>query len=244
MRPEPAYPLLAGPLRRRAGVLLGCCAVIVVVLGLLFAHQTGIDGLDRAVDSRVTRSLGGHRSLLLWLASPAELGPAGLTSLIMVAICLMTGRLKGAILAATAIPVASALCDSVIKPLVHRSIDQDFPSGHVASVLALAAMLTVLLVLPPQPLIERRARLLVPVAAGVIACGVAIAVIGLRWHFFTDTIGGAALGAGTVCALVLMLDLRPVSRWLEAPTRWLLARRSASVGAGRRSATGFGEGAV
>jgi membrane-associated phospholipid phosphatase len=32
-------------------------------------------------------------------------------------------------------------------------------------------------------------------------------VIGLRWHYFTDTVAGAAVGIGTVCALALVLDL-------------------------------------
>ena len=32
-------------------------------------------------------------------------------------------------------------------------------------------------------------------------------VIGLRWHYFTDTVAGAAVGIGTVCGLALLLDL-------------------------------------
>jgi|HubBroStandDraft_1064217.scaffolds.fasta_scaffold04071_3 membrane-associated phospholipid phosphatase len=238
MRPQPAEPLLADPIRPWTACLLACCTVVAVVLGLLFAHQSRVDGLDNAIDSWVIRSTGGHTSLLLWLAAPATLVPAGLTSLIMIVACLLTGRLKGAVLAATAVPTASALCDSLIKPLVHRS-DLAYPSGHVTSILALSAMLTVLLVLPPQPLIQRQARLLIPVAAGVIACGVAFAVIGLRWHFFTDTIGGAAVGTGTVCGLALILDLPAVSRWLQAPADWLLSRAPASRGRlSRRPANG------
>jgi membrane-associated phospholipid phosphatase len=223
MRPQAAYPLLDGPLRRWTAILLACCTVLVVALGVLFAHQSRVDGLDQAIDSWAVRSLGGHRSLLGWLAAPATLVPAGGTSLIMVAACLVTGRLKGAVLAATAVPVASALCDSLVKPLVHRG-DLAYPSGHVTSILALTAMLTVLLALPPRPLASRPVRLLILVVAGLAACGVAVAVVGLRWHYFTDTIGGAALGAGTVCALALILDLPAVSCWLQPPANWLLAR--------------------
>jgi membrane-associated phospholipid phosphatase len=224
MRAEPAHPLLVNRIRPRTVSLLACCTVLTVVLGVLVAHQSRVDGLDRAIDSWVIGSTSSHRSLLQWLAYPPNLVPAGLASLIMAAICLATGRLKGAILAATAVPAASALCDSLIKPLVRRSSDLSYPSGHVTSILALTAMLTVLLVLPPQPLIKGRSRLLIPAATGVIASGVAVAVIGLRWHFFTDTIGGAALGTGTVCALALILDLPAISRWLETPTNWLISR--------------------
>jgi hypothetical protein len=30
---------------------------------------------------------------------------------------------------------------------------------------------------------------------------------GLRWHYFTDTVGGVALGTGTVLALAFLIDL-------------------------------------
>lgn len=227
MCPQPAYPLLVGPLRRRAAVLLVCCTALATGLGVLFAHQSRADGLDHMIDSWVIRSLSGNKPLLAWLADPATLIPAGLASLIMVAACLVTGRLKGAILAAAAVPAASALCEALIKPLVHRG-DLSYPSGHVTSISALTAMLTILCALSPQPLIRGKKRLLIPAVAGVTAGGVAIAVIGLRWHFFTDTIGGAAVGTGTACALALLLDLPAVSRALETPTGWLLSRAPAS----------------
>jgi undecaprenyl-diphosphatase len=143
----------------------------------------------------------------------------------MAAGCLMTGRLRGSILAATAVPVASALCDALLKPLVHRG-GLTYPSGHVTSIAALASMLTILLALPPRPLARGLTRLLVPAAASLAACAVAVAVIGLRWHYFTDTIGGAALGTGTVCALALLLDQPIVSRWLQAPASWLPSNSS------------------
>jgi len=31
-------------------------------------------------------------------------------------------------------------------------------------------------------------------------------VIGLRWHYFTDTVAGAAVGIATVCGLTLIID--------------------------------------
>ena len=54
--------LLAASARPRAGVLLAGCAILVAVLGVLFAHQTRADGLDHAIDSRVIAGLGGHRA--------------------------------------------------------------------------------------------------------------------------------------------------------------------------------------
>jgi membrane-associated phospholipid phosphatase len=77
-------------------------------------------------------------------------------------------------------------------------------------------VVTVLLLISPRPakagalrvLIPAAAlRVLIPAAACVLGGVVAIAVIGLRWHYFTDTVAGAAVGVGTVCGLALILDL-------------------------------------
>jgi hypothetical protein len=47
----------------------------------------------------------------------------------------------------------------------------------------------------------------------VVACAVtalvAAGVVGLRWHYFTDTVGGVALGTGTVLTLAFLIDLVP-----------------------------------
>jgi membrane-associated phospholipid phosphatase len=227
MRSRLVQPLLAEAIRPWAVRLLGCCALLIAVLGALFEHQSHADWLDHAVDSWAVHWLNGHHDLLLWLASPATFIPAGGVSLIMVVTCLLTGRLNGAVLAAAAVPTTAALNDAVIKPLVHRTIygHPAYPSGHVASILAVTAMLAVLLVLPPQPPVARPVGLLVLTVAGVLACGVAIAVIGLRWHYFTDTVGGAAVGTGTVCALALVLDLPAVNRRLETASSSLLSRQ-------------------
>jgi membrane-associated phospholipid phosphatase len=71
----------------------------------------------------------------------------------------------------------------------------------------------VLLLASPRSAAARAAWVLSALAfalAGVVA----VAVIGLRWHYFTDTVAGAAVGIGTVCGLALVLDLPAVRRWL------------------------------
>ena len=214
-------PLLAPSARPWAGALLTCCAILVAVLGVLFAHQTRADGLDHAIDSRVIAGLGGHRGLLLWLAAPGSLIPAGVLCAVIVGACLLTGRLNGALLAAAAVPVAVGLDELLLKPLVDRTYGGNlvYPSGHTTAVFALAATVTVLLLVPPQPAMAAAWRVLIPVAASTLGAIVAIAVIGLQWHYFTDTVAGAAVAAGTVCGLALLLD-RPIPRrWLARPGR-------------------------
>jgi membrane-associated phospholipid phosphatase len=218
-------PLLGPAGRLRAGMLLACCAILVTVLGLLFAHQTTADRLDHAIDSPVIAWLGGHPGLAAWLAAPGSGLPAiGLSAVIVVA-CLLTGRLNGAVLAAAAVPAAVGVNDGLCKPLVHRTYlgALSYPSGHTATLFALAATLAVLFYIPPRPAGARVLRIAIPAAACVLGCVVAVGVIGLRWHYFTDTVAGAAVGIGTVCGLALLLDL---------PTWWRQASAAAAPDSG------------
>jgi len=48
---------------------------------------------------------------------------------------------------------------------------------------------------------------------------VVVGVIAVRFHYFTDTVAGAAVGTGTVCGLALALDLIPAVRPSRIPRR-------------------------
>jgi len=217
-----ARPLLYGLARPWAGVLLGCCAVLVAALGVIFAHQSRADWFDHAVDHPIIAWFGGHHGLALWLAAPGSLIPAGALTAVIVIGCVFAGRLNGAFLALAAVPVSEAISDGLLKPLVHRTYlgGVVFPSGHTTSISALAATLIVLLLVSRRPVHGRAMRLLsvlIPAAACVVGLGVAIGLIGLRWHYFTDIVAGAAVGIGTVCGLALLLDLPPLRRWFGRP---------------------------
>jgi membrane-associated phospholipid phosphatase len=221
-------PLLAAFARRWAGGLLTCCAILVVGFGALFAHHTKGNWFDHAVDSSVINWLGSHGDLKLWLAAPGTLIPAGVVMAVIVVTCIFTGRLNGAVLAAAALPVSVGLGEGLLKPLVHRTYFGQvvYPSGHTTAVFAVAATVTVLL-LNPQPATQGPLRgALIPTAACVLGCVVAVGVISLRFHYFTDTLAGAAVGIGTVCGLALILDLPAVRRWLG----WSSRQRPVSQG--------------
>ena len=216
---RPGRPLLPGPGRPWAGAVLTCCAILVAVLGALFAHNSQAGRLDHAVDGPIIRWLGGHPRLLLWLAAPGSLIPAGILCAAIVVACLLAGRLNGAVLTAATVPVAVGLDERLLKPLVHRTYlgNVVYPSGHTTAIVTLAATVTVLLLIPPQPARTRALRVVITVAACLVGAVVAIALIGLRWHYFTDTVAGAAVGTGTVCALALLLDLIPAVRPSRTP---------------------------
>jgi len=233
-------PLLAASARLWAGALLACCATLVATLGMLFAHQATADPLDRAVDSPVITWLSAHQGLAARLATPGSLIPAVALSAVMVVACLLSGRFNGALLAAAAVPSAVGLNDGLFKPLVHRTYlgVLTYPSGHTATVFALAATVGVLLHIP-SPAKARPLRVLMPTAVCVLGGVVALGVIGLRWHYFTDTLAGAALGIGTVCGLALLLDLPVVRRWLAWGSRQPPAtqeRQAAAAQASTRTA--------
>lgn len=212
---RPGRPLLTATARLWAGALLACCAILIAALGVLFAHQAHADRLDHAIDSPIISWFGGNPGLARWLAAPGSLIPAVTLSAAIVIASLLIRRLNAAVLAAAAVPAAVGLNDGLLKPLVHRSYlgVLTYPSGHTTTMFALAATVTVLLI-PPQTARAGAPRVLIPAAACVLGGVVAVGVIGLRWHYFTDTVAGAALGVGTVCGLALLLDLPVVRRWL------------------------------
>jgi len=214
--PRPGRPLLAAPARVWAGALLACCAILVAALGALFAHQTLPGRLDRAVDSPIITWLAGHPGLAGWLAAPGSLIPAVALSAVIAVACLFAGRLNGAVLAVAAVPAATGLNDGLLKPLVHRTYlgVLTYPSGHTTTMFALAATVGILLLSTPRPIGAPALRVLIPAAACLLGGVVAVGVIGLRWHYFTDTVAGAALGIGTACGLAILLDLPPVRRRL------------------------------
>ena len=214
-------PLLAASARPRAGALLAGCAILVAALGVLFAHQSTADAFDHAVDSPVITVFAGHPALALRLASPGTTAPAVVVSVVVAVACLITRRLRGAVLAVAAVPVAVGLCEVLVKPLVHRTyIGQVvYPSGHTAAIVALAATVTVLLLAPPRPAMPSWLRTLILAVSYLTALAVVVGVIAVRFHYFTDTVAGAAVGIGTVCGLALVLDLIPAVRPSRIPRR-------------------------
>jgi membrane-associated phospholipid phosphatase len=208
--------LLPAPARRRAGLLLIACAAVVAVLGAAFAHQTAADGFDRAVDAPFIDGLGGHYNLSLWLSAAGSQIPAIVVSAAIIIACLLTGRLNGALLGAATIPVSIGLDEHLLKPLFDRTYlgSLSYPSGHTTSVFALAATLTVLLLIQRRPGRARALSVSVPAVACLAGIVVATGVIALKWHYFTDTVAGAAVGIGSICGLALILDLPPVRRLL------------------------------
>ena len=208
LRPAVPGPLLAPALRPFAAALLAVCLAVTVLLGAWFTHRTRPGRLDAAVDLRIQASLGGHPGILDVLAGFG--GPVLVTvmTVALVLACLATRRPRGAALVAVAVPAAGALTELLLKPLIGRTMRGalSFPSGHSTGAFAVAGACAVLLAGPSRPGMRAAARLLLTLAAYLAACAVAVALIGLGIHYFTDTIAGAAVGMAVVLVTAFILD--------------------------------------
>jgi membrane-associated phospholipid phosphatase len=208
LRQPAARPLLAPAARRLAAGLVALCVVITVVLGAQFAHQGRPGSLDRAVDSWLRAGLGHHPGLLNAGAWIGDAVPVTLITVALVLACLVARRWRGAALVAVAEPVAAALTEFVLKPLIHRTLQGalSLPSGHSTRMFALAGAGLILLAGPSRPRMPAAWRVLLVLAGYLIATAVAVAMVGMGAHYFTDTVAGAAVGTAVVLVTAFLLD--------------------------------------
>jgi undecaprenyl-diphosphatase len=217
-----AAPLLPRGARRPAAIAAACCAVVVAVLGALAADRSTGNAVDRPVDAWLLHHLGSH---LRVLSDISYIGggqvTAGLTVL-LVAACLFARRLNGALLTLVSIVAAAGLTEYALKPLVHETIHHGwltYPSGHMTSLCTIMAVTWVLLLNPPHRRLRPALRLLLLAGLLIVAGIVAIALVVLTYHYFTDTIAGAAWGIGVTIATTFLLDSTSVRRLLGRPRR-------------------------
>ena len=210
-KPEPGgarRPLLAAGARPAAVAIAAACAVLIAVLGVWFRHQSRPGALDRAAFGWLFSHREVHRSVLIFLAWLGTPIPVIIAVSAVTLACLARRRWRGAALAAVSVAVASGLTELVLKPLVDRRYDSflSFPSGRATGAFSVAALCAVLLLGPAWRRRRIAARLTGVVAVVAVACAVADAAVILRYHYLTDTIGGAAVGTGTVLVTALVID--------------------------------------
>jgi membrane-associated phospholipid phosphatase len=215
-RRQPAPPLLPSSARRPAAVLAWCCLAVTVVLAVLSAHSARPNALDRPVDNWLRGHLGTHPAALTPVSNLGGGLDSTLITAVIVVACLTLRRFNGALLALVSAVAVAGLIEFVIKRVVHETLNGDlvYPSGHTASVFAAATVLTVLLLNPPRHNARPAVTIAVAVLTGLVGCLVAVAMISLDYHYFTDTIGGAAFATAVVIAVTFLLDSGMVRRRL------------------------------
>ncbi len=222
-RREPVLQdLLPRWLRLPAATLLTACVAVTAALAVQSAGRRRPGWLDSALDPRIRAELSRFPVMLSWLPHLGTLIPVALMTLALVVACAAARRWSGAVLAAVAVPAATGLTEYVLKPSVGQIIEQSFPSGHATSMFALATVCAVLLVDPPRRHVPGAVRLLLVLAALMLAAAVSAAMVAIGAHHFTDAVAGAAVGTGLVLACTLMLDLVMIRAWRARAPRFFL----------------------
>jgi len=183
--------------------------VVAAFLGICFAHQSQPDRLDQAVDNRVISALAGHSALLHRVIYLGEPVPVTVLTVVLVLACLVARNWPGALLVTISVPAAEVVTEFILKPLIGRTMGGDgfsYPSGHTTGVFVLASCFALLLAGRQWPGIPARLRLALAVTAFAVASVVAICLVAVGFHYFTDTIGGAAVATGTVLVVALAID--------------------------------------
>ena len=227
-------PLLPGRRRAMAGALLVACVAVVAALGVQFAGHTQPGRLDAPIDAAFLSALGGHPSVLLFLARFGDLPLVTAMTAALVLGCAAARRWRGALLAAIAVPLASGLTEGILKHLVGRTLRGwlSYPSGHATSSFVLATVGVILLAGPSR--LPVAARRLLMAGALLFAVAVPSAMVALRFHYFTDLVGGAAVGAGTALLTALLLDTACANGWVRARAARLAPGRLSPGGARSR----------
>lgn len=200
-------PLLPAERRRPAAVAAGACGAVTLLLGVIVHDHATADGLDRTIDRWLHRSIGRHRGILNLVSLPGRPIPVTVLAAALVVACLVARRWRAAALATIAVLAASALAEFLLKPLVGRRMGGgtgSFPSGHAVGMFALAVAVCVLLAQLRR--LKPALRHLLWLGALLAATAVSVAMVGLNQHYFTDIIGGAAVGTAVVLLTAFALD--------------------------------------
>jgi membrane-associated phospholipid phosphatase len=192
------------------------------------ALHTGPNPVDQGGFSLVPRNA--DSSILIWISKLGR--PLILVLGTLTAVLVAARRDRARALACLGGPfLANLLVELAFKPLVGRRFEEvlSFPSGNVADVAAVATAWVLA--------VPRRGKPLAVLVGAVATGAMTMAVVGLRWHYPTDALAGAAFGIGMVLTVDGVLHLPEVRRWLPA---WLRSDRGAAPPPGAHRADSRG----
>jgi membrane-associated phospholipid phosphatase len=180
---------------------------VLVALGILHFHDSGLTGIDAAV----LPSIDGVQPPWRYVALVFDFGGEPVGSTILVAliavVCFVVHRVRAAVVTVLGVVVTVAVT-TVVKPIVGRTIHGEFlsyPSGHTA--LATALALVIGLVVADRLGLGRVAAVVLAVGLALVA-GVAMgwAEVALGAHYPTDAVGGFCAALAAVPATAWLVD--------------------------------------
>ncbi|WP_405905020.1 phosphatase PAP2 family protein [Streptomyces sp. NBC_00828] len=223
MTGRPAPATLPPSLRAWLGLIAALAALVVIMLGVLYAGHSEPGRVDRwIIDPTADSVRPPWRRVALATDFLGE--PAGAAMLVLAAVtgCLLLRRPRAAVLIVVGVSMTVGTA-TLLKSLVGRTIHGDdnlsYPSGHTAFLTALALM--VALLATARLGLDRTAGTLLVLAAALVA-GAAMgwAQVALGAHYPTDVLGGWC----TALAVI------PATAWLVDRTADRLVDRMADAG--------------
>ncbi|MFJ1806822.1 MULTISPECIES: phosphatase PAP2 family protein [unclassified Streptomyces] len=213
--------VLPASLRGWLGLIASLAALVVVVLGILYAD----DSEPGMVDTRIGAAVYGVGPPWRHVAQATDfLGePVGAATLVAATVtgCLLLRRPRAAVLVVAGVGMA-VVTATLLKSLVGRTIHDgnlSYPSGHTAFLTALA-LVVALLATGRLGLGRTAGTSLVLAAALVAGAAMGWAQVALGAHYPTDVLGGWC----TALAVI------PATAWLVDRTADRLADRTADAG--------------
>ncbi|MCT2590673.1 phosphatase PAP2 family protein [Streptomyces sp. N2-109] len=211
-----APAVLPPSLRAWLGLISALAALMVVVLGVLYAGH----GRPGMVDAWIQPAGGGVRPPWRHVALATDfLGePAGAATLVVAAVtgCLLLRRPRAALLFVVG-PGMTVGMTTLIKPLAGRTIHGvhlSYPSGHTAFLTALA-LVVALLAAGRLGLGRTAGTLLVLAAALVAGAAMGWAQVALGAHYPTDVLGGWCTALAVIPATAWLVDRLADAGWRE-----------------------------
>ena len=208
--------LLPEWLRAYALAVVIACVSLTLVLGVHYANTTAPGRIDRNLDLRIRARLADHHVLLERLVRLGDPAPIVAWSILLALLCLLFQRYRGAVLCFIAPVIAGTTTSYVLKPIIDRQLSGGlaFPSGHTTGAFAVAICAAVLLLEFNE--LHVGLRVIIGFVGVSLAAGVAAAVVGLGYHYTTDTVGGFCVALGVVLGLAVLIDL-VAERWSQRP---------------------------
>ncbi|MEU5531689.1 phosphatase PAP2 family protein [Streptomyces sp. NPDC020362] len=202
-----APAVLPPSLRVWLGLVAALAALVVVVLGVLYAGHSEPGMVDARISAAVDGVQPPWRQVALAMDSLGE--PVGAATLVVATVmgCLLLRRPRAAVLIVAGVAMAVGTA-TLLKYLVGRTIHGDnlsYPSGHTAFFTAVA--LVVALLATGRLGLGRTAGTLLVLAAALVAGAVmGWAQVALGAHYPTDVLGGWCTALAVVPATAWLVD--------------------------------------